>query len=476
MKPYKLAIFLLGTLLLASFVPPKKKVLGRNAPPNIILIFTDDQGYNDVGVFGSTDIETPNLDALARKGVRLTNFYAAQAVCSASRAALLTGTYPNRIGIHGALWPSAPTALNLRETTIAEMLKPLGYATGAFGKWHLGSTPEFMPTRQGFDTYFGIPYSGDMWPKHPTDPNYPPLPLYENETRIQYLDDQTNLTQQITQKTLDFMEQNKARPFFAYVPFPQPHVPLFASDKFRDKSKRGLYGDVINEIDDSIGRMWQKVKDLGLEENTIIIFTSDNGPWLSYGTHSGSAFPLREGKGTAWEGGVREPFIMYWKNHIEGGKVVATPAMTIDILPTLARITRAALPTLPIDGKNILPILEGRPNAKSPQEAYYFYYNTNELQAVRSGKWKLIFPHSYRTLNGKRGRNDGLPIEYVMRNANLELYDLEHDMSETTNVASQNPDVVARLNRLANRARFEMGDALTKTKGTRLRAPGRVHV
>lgn len=460
---------LIAIFAFASFSVPKRL-------PNVVLIFTDDQGYNDVGVFGASDIETPNLDALAQKGIRLTNFYAAQAVCSASRAALLTGTYPNRIGIHGALWPSAPMALNPSETTMAEMLKSKGYATGIFGKWHLGSTPGYLPQNHGFDTFFGIPYSNDMWQKHPTDPNYPPLPLYQDDTRIRFLDDQTSLTTEITEKAISFIEQNQNKPFFAYVPHPQPHVPLFVSDKFKGKSKRGMYDDVISEIDWSVGEIWKTIERLNLDDNTILIFTSDNGPWMSYGKHSGSAFPLREGKGTAWEGGVREPFIMYWKNHLEGGKVINTPAMTIDIFPTLAHITRASLPDVKIDGKNILPVLKGQ-TAQSPQEAYFFYYNTNELQAVRSGKWKLYFPHQYRTLKGKQGRDDGKPIEYeYVSLTEMELYDLENDISETRNMATANPETVARLQRLANRARFDMGDALTKTKGTGNRAPARLRV
>ena len=443
--------------------------------PNIILIFTDDQGYNDVGVFGAEDISTPNLDQMAKDGAKLTNFYAAQAVCSASRAAILTGSYPNRIGIHNALMPNSKKGLNPKETTLAEMLKNKGYATAIFGKWHLGDAAEFMPTKQGFDEYFGIPYSNDMWPLHPQQGpifDFGPLPLYENEKVIDTLTDQTNLTTLITQHSVDFIERNKDNPFFLYVPHPQPHVPLFVSDKFKGKSNRGLYGDVIMELDWSVGEIIKSVEKNGLTENTIIIFTSDNGPWLAYGNHSGSAYPFREGKGTGWEGGQREPFIIKYPKEIEAGVTIDAPLMAIDIFPSLAEVTNSELPDEVIDGKSAWSLLTGKTN-ESPQEAYFFYYRVNELFGVRYGKWKLYFPHTYRTMNGQTPGKDGLPGEYKMVDLKqIELYDLESDASETNNVAASYAKVIATIKKLADDMRTRLGDSLMGMEGLENRAPG----
>ncbi|MEH6618638.1 sulfatase [Maribacter arcticus] len=443
--------------------------------PNIILIFTDDQGYNDVGVFGAEDISTPNLDQMAKDGAKLTNFYAAQAVCSASRAAILTGSYPNRIGIHNALMPNSKKGLNPKETTLAEMLKNKGYTTAIFGKWHLGDAAEFMPTKQGFDEYFGIPYSNDMWPLHPQQGpifDFGPLPLYENEKVIDTLTDQTNLTTLITQHSVDFIERNKDNPFFLYVPHPQPHVPLFVSDKFKGKSNRGLYGDVIMELDWSVGEIIKSVEKNGLTENTIIIFTSDNGPWLAYGNHSGSAYPFREGKGTGWEGGQREPFIIKYPKEIEAGVTIDAPLMAIDIFPSLAEVTNSELPDEVIDGKSAWSLLTGKTN-ESPQEAYFFYYRVNELFGVRYGKWKLYFPHTYRTMNGQTPGKDGLPGEYKMVDLKqIELYDLESDASETNNVAASNAKVIATIKKLADDMRTRLGDSLMGMEGLENRAPG----
>ena len=445
--------------------------------PNVVLIMTDDQGYQDVGIFGSPNIETPHLDQMASEGVKLTNYYAAQAVCSASRAGLLTGCYPNRIGIHNALGPDNTHGINSSETTIAEMLKANGYKTAIFGKWHLGHYPEFMPNRHGFDEYFGIPYSNDMWPFHPQQGpifNFPDLPLYENETVIDTLTEQSQLTTQITERSVDFINRNKENPFFLYVPHPQPHVPLFVSDKFKGKSKRGLYGDVIMEIDWSVGQIMDALKKNGLEDNTIVIFTSDNGPWLSYGNHAGSALPLREGKGTAWEGGQREPFIMKYPDKLQAGKTVDVPVMAIDMLPTLATLTDSKLPELTIDGKNVWDVLSGQ-TTKSPQKAYFFYYRINELFGVRYGKWKLYFPHRYRTMEGQEPGKDGLPGEYRMVDLDeIELYDVVNDVSETHNVADENPEIVAEIKLLANDMRSRLGDSLLELEGSETREPGRI--
>jgi arylsulfatase A-like enzyme len=466
-------LFLLSFFLYACQKAEDQK---EKTLPNIVLIFTDDQGYNDLGIFGSPDILTPNLDQMAKEGVRFTNFYVAQAVCSASRAALLTGTYPNRLGIHGALDHSSSHGLNPQETTIAEMLKPLGYATAIFGKWHLGHHQEFLPTNQGFDEFVGIPYSNDMWPNHPETKNYyPPLPLYENEKVIDTLwTDQSILTTLFTEKGVDFIQRNKENPFFLYLAHPMPHVPLFVSDRFKGKSERGLYGDVIMEIDWSVGEILKALKNNGLEENTIVIFLSDNGPWLSYSGHSGSAYPLKEGKGTSWDGGVKVPAIMKWKGQWEGGMVQDNPAMSIDLLPTISKITGAKLPELPIDGRDISGMLKDK-GIKSPQEAYFIYYNRNELQAMVMDEWKLYFPHKYRVIApDQEPRNDGFPLQYTMTDVlEMELYHLPNDPGESVNVLYKHPDVLEKMMKIADKAREDMGDALLKKEGENSREPGR---
>jgi len=444
--------------------------------PNIVIMFTDDQGYQDVGCFGSPDIDTPNLDRMAKEGIRFTDFYAAQAVCSASRAALITGCYSNRVGILGALGPGAKHGINDNEMTIAELVKQRGYATAIYGKWHLGHHPQFLPTRHGFDDYFGLPYSNDMWPFHPTA-KFPPLPLFEGEKIINANvtgEDQTHLTTWYTERAVNFIEKNKNRPFLVYVPQSMPHVPLYVSDKFKGKSKRGLYGDVISEIDWSMGQILATLKRLDLDENTLVVFTSDNGPWLSYGDHAGCALPLREGKGTMFDGGCREACIMRWPGEIPAGSVCHEVAGTIDILPTIAQMIGVELPTdRIIDGRSILPLMQATPGAKSPREAQYFYWGA-ALQAVRSGKWKLHFPHAYRTMAGQPGGTGGIPTRYSQGQIGLELFDLENDIAETTNVADQNPEVMQRMLALAEKARADLGDSATKRKGPNVREPGRL--
>jgi arylsulfatase A-like enzyme len=441
-------------------------------PPNVVIILTDDQGYGDVGCYGAKGFETPHLDRMAREGIRFTDFYVAQAVCSASRAALLTGCYPNRLGILGALGPASKHGLSDRERTIADLLKTRGYATAIYGKWHLGHQPPFLPTRHGFDDYFGLPYSNDMWPKHPTA-MFPDLPLLEQEKVSAYNPDQTKLTTWYTERAVKFIEQHKDRPFFLYVPHSMPHVPLHVSEKFRGKSPQGLYGDVLMEIDWSVGQILAALKQHALDEQTLVIFTSDNGPWLSYGDHAGSAGSLREGKATTWEGGLREPCIMRWPGKIPAGAVCREPAMTIDLLPTVAKLAGAALPDLKIDGLDIWPLLAGKSDAKSPHPAYYFYWDRH-LQGLRSGPWKLHFPHSFQTLAGKPGGTAGQPAAYREAETPLALYDLKQDPGETTTVADQHPAVVERLKGLGDRAREDLGDSATKQEGKGVRAPGRL--
>ncbi len=470
-------LFLILVLLVITSCagePKNEAAGGKDQPPNIVIILTDDQGYQDIGVFGSLDIVTPNLDRLAGEGTQFTRFYVAQPVCSASRAALLTGCYSNRFGINGALGPGSTTVLAHDEMTIAEMLRPLGYATGCFGKWHLGDFPEYLPAGQGFDEYTGIPYSNDMWPYHPTNPDgYPPLPLLEGTERIDTLEEQSHLTTLLTEKAVDFIDRHHGQPFFLYVPHPMPHVPLFVSDKFKGKSERGLYGDVIMEIDWSVGQIMEALDRHGLTDNTLVLFTSDNGPWLSYGDHAGSALPLREGKHTVWEGGVRVPAIMRWPGHIPAGRRTDTPLMTIDLMPTIAGICGASLPEHKIDGMNVLPILTGEPGATNPHQAYYFYYGRNELQAVMSGPWKLYVPHTYFTPDEPAGAG-GLPGPYRQVEMGVELYNVAEDMAETKDVAAQHPELVARLQVLAEQARAELGDALVGGAGRGVRPAGRV--
>jgi arylsulfatase A len=464
--PWLITLSVLG--LLAG--PSPAESADRAGRPNVVIVFADDLGYADVGCFGGHDLSTPHIDRMAREGCRLTSFYVAQAVCSASRTALLTGCYPNRVGILGALGPQSRHGIHDDEWTIAEVLKQRGYATGIFGKWHLGHHPQFLPTRHGFDEYFGLPYSNDMWPHHPTA-KFPDLPLIEAERIVEYNPDQTQLTTWYAQRAVQFIEQHQDEPFFLYVPHAMPHVPLFVSDKFAGRFPRGLFADVIAEIDWSVGEILAAIQRCGLDNDTLVIFTSDNGPWLSYGNHAGSAKPLREGKGTAWDGGVREPFVARWPVKIPAGHVSDEMAATIDLLPTIAGLAGAPLPPHKIDGRDIWPLLSSKPGAKTPHEALWFYWGA-ELHAIRSGAWKLHFPHSYRTVVSPGA--DGQPGPYRQAKTGLELYHLERDIGEASNVAADHPEVVTRLQSLADQARADLGDTLTKVKGTGVRPAGRL--
>lgn len=412
--------------------------------PNVIIFFTDDQGYNDVGCFGSPLIKTPNLDQMADDGVRFTDFYSASSVCSPSRAALLTGCYPPRVGVPVVLWPASEDGLAKSEVTIADMLKQQGYATACIGKWHLGDKPEHLPTSQGFDFYYGIPYSNDMSINrrfklsetivYNEGMNLDSLkeekwrggkvPLMQQDEVIEYPVDQTSLTKRYTQKALNFIREKKDSSFFLYLAHTMPHIPLYASPEFMGKSERGLYGDVIEELDWSMGQILKTLEDLDLDENTLVVFTSDNGPWNLKNDHGGSAFPLRGFKFDTYEGGMREPMIAQWKGKIPAGTVCSEIASTIDLFPTIAHITGAHLPDRTIDGGNIYPLLISEPGAQRPHEAF-FYYKDTTLQAVRRGYWKL------REVKGK-----------------TELFNLKEDISETENMALQNPDVVTNLRKM----------------------------
>ena len=433
-------------------------------PPNIVLVFCDDLGYADIGPFGAKGYQTPNLDRLAAEGVRCTDFQVAAAVCSASRAALLTGCYPQRVGILGALGPASKHGIAKEEKLLPEYLKDQGYATAIFGKWHLGHHQQFLPQQNGFDRYFGLPYSNDMWPKHPTAKNFPPLPLIDGDKTIEHDPDQTQLTTWYTERAVKFIEEHAQEPFFVYLPHSMPHVPLFVSNKYQGKSEQGLFGDVISEIDWSVGQILATLKKLNLDEQTLVIFTSDNGPWLSYGNHAGSAGIFREGKGTTWEGGHRVPFVARWQGKIPAGKTCTELCSTIDVLPTCVKLAGGTVsPNRKIDGKDVWPLWSSQPGAKSPHEAFYYYWD-NGLDAVRSGEWKLHFPHAFRSLTGTPGK-DGMPAGYTQAKTDLALYNLKDDPSEKNNVAEANPAVVERLKKLADEARDDLGDSHAKRMG-----------
>ena len=438
--------------------------------PNIVFILTDDLGYGDLSSYGSKTINSKNIDQLAKDGVKLTSYYAAQPVCSASRAAVLTGVYPNRIGIHNAFGPNSNSGINHSELTLAEMLKENGYSTGIYGKWHLGSKKEYFPTNHGFDEFYGILYSNDMWRWHPEYPEgYPEdLLLYRNENPIMEIIDQSDLTKDITSESIDFIERNKNNPFFLYIAHPQPHVPLFVSKDFENITGNGLYADVITEIDYSVGRVLRSLEENGLTENTIVVFTSDNGPWLSYGNHSGSSGIYREGKGTTWEGGVRVPSIIKFPNKLKS-RVIDEPVMAIDWMPTFAELTNSKLSANKIDGKNIWPLLTGEISS-SPHEELYFYYRVNELHSIRMNDWKIHFTRTYRSLNGRPGGIDGIPVKYDMNVIEQnELYNLKNDPRELYNVYNEFPEIAKKMEELGERARNELGDNLSGKKGMGMR-------
>tara|TARA_S200000501_G_scaffold47523_1_gene38318 strand:+ start:2664 stop:4034 length:1371 start_codon:yes stop_codon:yes gene_type:complete len=413
--------------------------------PNFIVIFTDDQGYEDIGCFGSPKIKTPHLDKLAAEGRKFTSFYSANSVCSPSRAALMTGCYPTRVSVPGVLFPRHKEGLNPDEITIAEVLKTKGYATSCIGKWHIGHKPKFLPTRQGFDSYYGIPYSNDMTidpeAKLAADinlregftldriknekPKKNLVPLMRNEEVIEYPCDQTTLTKRYTEEAVKFIEKNEDKPFFLYLPHTMPHIPLFASKKFKGKSDRGPYGDTIEEIDWSVGEIMKALRKNNLDENTLVIYTSDNGPWKLKEGRGGSAHPLRGYKFQTYEGGMRVPCIMSWKGKIPSGTVCDEIGATIDLLPTFANLAGAKIPdNRIIDGKNIWPIISGEKGARSPHEIYY-YYKGNRLESARQGKWKV-------RRSGKKSQS-------------VELYDLDNDIAESKNLSQKNPELIETI-------------------------------
>ena len=484
-KIFFTARFLLATLLLCYNCSNNN--LTKQKEPNIVIVLLDDMGYGDIESFGAINYSTPNINRLADDGMLFTNFYSAQAVCSASRAGLLTGTYPNRIGIHGALSPGSKIGLNTNEKTIAEVLKEKNYKTAVIGKWHLGHQKEFLPLNHGFDYYYGIPYSNDMWPvdfdgNQITDPNnwkkkyYPQLPIIENYNKIaevKSLDDQAQLTTIYTEKSVEFINKNVNNPFFLYLSHSMPHVPIAVSDKFKGKSKQGLYGDVIMELDWSLGEIIKTLEKNSILENTIIIFTSDNGPWLNFGNHAGNTAGLREGKGTVFEGGQRVPTIVSWPRIIKKSTISNSLASSIDILPTIAEIVNGKLPDHTIDGVSILSTLKG--HETSPRDHFFYYYKTNRLEAVRKDHWKLILPHNSRSYENVIPGMDGHGGKYARLVVDYSLYNLRRDPGERYNVIEKYPEITQVLKDLAEKARDDMGDNATERQGKNTREPGRVN-
>lgn len=446
---------------------------------NIILVNLDDVGYGDFSCNGAYGYTTPHIDQLASQGVRFTHFLAGQPISGASRAGLLTGCYPNRIGFSGAPGPDSNYGVHQDEMTMGELLKQKGYATAIFGKWHLGSQYQFLPLQNGFDEYYGLPYSNDMWPFHPQQGevfNFPDLPTYDGNEVVGYNTDQTRFTTDYTMRSIDFIKKNvqAGKPFFLYLAHNMPHVPLAVSDKFKGKSEQGLFGDVMMEIDWSIGEVWKTVQELGIEENTLIVITSDNGPWTNYGNHAGSAAGLREAKATTFDGGNRVPCIVYWKGHTQAGTICNKLASNIDLFPTFAEISGAPLSQRKIDGVSILSLIEGKTDA-NPRTSFVYYYNKNDLEAVTDGEFKLVFPHKYVTYGAYAPGNDGKPgkLATVELRAS-ELYDLRRDPGERYNVLHQYPERAAKLMKIADEMRSQLGDDLTRVKGTENRKPGLV--
>jgi arylsulfatase A-like enzyme len=436
--------------------------------PNIILILADDMGYGDIAPFGSMKNRTPNLDRMAREGVKFTSFYAAP-VCTPSRAQILTGCYAKRVSLPQVLSPAAPIGLSPNEHCIAELLKQQGYATIAIGKWHVGDQPEFLPTRHGFDHYFGLPYSNDMGGStnraKARRVTRPPLPLVENDQVVETVtpEGQNQLTARYTEEAVNFIRAHKDTPFFLYLPHTAVHVPIHPGDRFRGKSPYGIYNDWVEEVDWSVGRVLDAVRELGLDQRTLVFFTSDNGPWLKQGTNAGVAGPLRGGKGGTYEGGVREPTLAWWPGHVPTNTVVDAVAANYDFLPTFVKLAGGSVPAdNKIDGKDISPLLLGRSH-DSPHEAHY-YFAANSLQAVRSGPWKLAIAP----------QNEGMgepPAARPGETFTPRLYNLQTDIGERTDVAAQHPDVVERLQALLAKMDADLG---ISHLGPGVRPPGRV--
>jgi arylsulfatase A len=431
-------LFVLLAALLAASAPAR--------PPNVVVIFIDDMGYGDIGPFGATKQRTPHLDRMAKEGMKLTSFYATP-VCSVSRAQMMTGCYGARVSVPGVYFPGQSVGLNPSEVTVAERLKEKGYATQMVGKWHLGDQPEFLPTRQGFDHYYGIPYSNDMLKKS-AETKVPVVPVLRDEKVAELMDGegQRRLVELYTKEAVDFITRSKDQPFYLYFAHNAVHTPIWPGAAFAGKSQNGRFGDWVEEVDWSVGQVLDALRAQGLAKDTIVVFTSDNGPWLIKGTDGGSAGPLRGGKGSTWEGGVRVPTLAWWPGHVPAGSVNDAVAATIDLLPTFVSLAGGTVPATPvIDGRDITPILLGQ-SKESAREAHY-YFASYDLQAVRQGRWKLaLSPQS-----------DGLGKNAAKTAPGLRLYDLDAEIGERTDVAAQHPEVVAKLKALADKMAAEIG-------------------
>lgn len=408
-------------------------------PPNIIVVFADDLGYGDLGCYDAEQINTPHLDRMAAEGMRFTDFYCSAAVCSPSRAGLLTGRYHVRMGINRVFFPNSKDGLDTSDICVARLLKDRGYATACIGKWHLGHLPQYLPMRHGFDYYYGLPYSNDM---HVEKRGDPPVPLMRNGEIIEQPADQATLTRRYTEEAVRFIGEHRDQPFFLYLPHTMPHIPLHVSEPFAGKSAGGLYGDVVEEIDWGIGEILDTLKKQDLDDNTLMIFTSDNGPWLVKGEHGGSAGPLREGKGTTFEGGMRVPCVMRWPGHIEAGRVERCMASTLDFLPTFVHLAGATPPEdRTLDGEDITALLLGQ-GRRAHEEFHYFHQGQH--QAYRSGTWKLKRPF--------KGKVYGKPVEHPTL-----LFDLETDPGEQHNLAEAQPERVAAMERAMDTFRASLG-------------------
>ena len=445
-------------------------------PINFVLINLDDAGYGDFSYNGAYGYQTPNIDRLASQGVRFTHFLAGQPISGASRGGLLTGCYPNRIGFAGAPGPDSDCGIHEDEMTLGELLKQKDYQTAIFGKWHLGCQEQFLPLQNGFDEYYGLPYSNDMWPNHPqqgTIFNFPDLPTFDGNKIVGYNTDQSKFTTDYTERSVAFIRKNRNKPFFLYLAHSMPHVPLAVSDKFKGKSEQGLYGDVMMELDWSVGEILKTLRELGLEENTLVVLTSDNGPWIAYGNHAGSTGGLREAKATTFDGGNRIPCIMYWKGHTIPGTTCNRLASNIDLFPTFAEISGAPLPSRKIDGVSLLPLIEGEKDA-CPRKSFVYYLNKNDLEAITDGEFKLIFPHTSPSYRAYVPGNDGQPgTMSTLKIQKCELYDLRRDPGERYDVFTLYPERAAELMRLADEVRKDLGDNLQRIKGTGRREIGR---
>lgn len=428
--------------------------------PNIIFILTDDQGYGDLGSYGSKTIETPNIDQLAVEGVKFTDFYV-HPICSPTRAAFLTGCYAPRAGFPDVqLWGS-PFGLNPDEVTIAEILKTKNYKTACIGKWHLGNEDVFAPNQQGFDYFYGIRLVNGTQKFE----NFA-VPLYRNDSLLTMRPDHSKMTRDFTEESLFFIEKNKKKAFFLYLAYTMPHIPIYPGESFRGKSGNGLYADAIEEIDWSVGRIVEKLKAEGLEENTLIVFTSDNGPWAGHGEQSGSAGKLKGSKLTTWEGGIRVPMIMKWKNVIPASKVYSEITGIIDMAPTIAAAAGASMPDdRVIDGKNLFPYILDQENTKIPHEIYYHYAGT-WLQAVRSGKWKLHFARP-KVRPGRYGESADWITNYAGIFKKGLLYNLETDIGETKNLVNEFPEIVQELKSMTMKAKEDIGDYSIQGKNSR---------